>query len=428
MLRSSRVRRAGAAVFVTCMLAAGCGGGDDAASTSTTTEPSSSGATSPSTSAVKADLSPIKVGFRNIDAAVPEISTGFEVGIDYVNEVLGGVNGHPIEVSTCSVDGSPEKAIDCANQFIEQGVVLSVQGADPQADAALPALEEAGIAETGVASLGPVQSADVGHSFMFTNPGPTNYIAAVVALAQAGGTNLRFFQGDSATARADNDKYLLPAADTADVEADSIYYSQGNADWPSLVATAVADGADAMGVLIASEADCTAMIAAAVQIGFTGPILAGNCRQFVDAVGSEATTNVYTFGDLYPPDVRDAADKEQAAQIDAFVDRMNAAGHGDLLSGFAAQAFSLAVTLADALTQIQDGQPEGTDLTAEAIRTGFRGVRGDRFMGGPYNCDGSAFEGSSSCQLAVLLFKQQEDGSRQPVGKGYLDLDQYVGD
>lgn len=415
-----RALRPAGAVFAALLVLAACGDDDstDNSAAAPSSAPTTAGESPSPGEPVSATAEPIKIGFRNIDSAVPDVSTGFLAGIDYVNEVLGGVNGRPLEVVTCTVDGTPEGSIDCANQLVEAGVVLSVQGADPAADGAIPVLIEAGIAETGITALGPVQQADVGHSFMFATPGDVAGIASVVAMEDAGAENIRFFLGDSPRAR-DFEARVAEAAEDIGVTAEVIFHAVGAADWPSLVASALSQDADAIGVPIASEADCTAMVSAAVQAGFDGPILAGNCREFVEAVGAEQTTNVYTYGNLIPADLVESAPEDDADEIRIFIERMEAAGEGDKISGFAVPAFGMAVTLVDVLTQIEESQG---DLTAESILAGFPDVSGEKFMGGPYKCDGTAWRGTSNCEAAVVVMKQNADGTRAIAGDGFIDL------
>jgi branched-chain amino acid transport system substrate-binding protein len=394
--------------------------------------PTSSEGTAPTPSDVSApestapeldeDAEPIRLGFRNIDAVVPEVRVGFEQGIAYANEVLGGVNGRPLEIAiACSVDGTPEGSVDCANQIVESGVVLSVQGADPAADAALPVLIEAGIAETGIASFGPVQQADVGHSFMFTNPADVAGIAAVVALAEAGAAStIRFFAGDTPVARR-YDGFVQSAGDQLGIDAEMIFHPQGAPDWAALVATAQAQDADGIGLMAGSEAECAGMIGAAAQAGFEGPILAGNCQEFAAAVGAETAENVYTLLDLFPPDAAESAPEGLRDEVTSYVEWMTDNGHEDLLSTFASGGFSLAVTIRDALSQVDDGE-----LTAEDVLAGFPSTSGVRFMSGPYRCDGSAWPGTSVCQTNVVVLRQRADGTREVASDGFIDFTEFI--
>ena len=101
-------------------------------------------------------LEPVTFGFHNLEGgaiSLPEIRLGFEEGIRYVNEELGGINGHPIEIESCNLEPTPESSVNCANQFVEAGVDVAVQGVDVAADAALPVLKQADIAEIALAAF-----------------------------------------------------------------------------------------------------------------------------------------------------------------------------------------------------------------------------------------------------------------------------------
>jgi branched-chain amino acid transport system substrate-binding protein len=73
---------------------------------------------SPATGATKTKSAtpkaPVLIGFKNLEGgpvSLPQVRIGFEEGIRYVNEKLGGVNGRPIKVDYCKVDASPEASI-----------------------------------------------------------------------------------------------------------------------------------------------------------------------------------------------------------------------------------------------------------------------------------------------------------------------------
>ena len=127
-----------------------------------------------STEAGPATGDPIKIGFVNLEGgavSLPELRIGVQTAADYVNE-HGGANGRPLEIIPCNVDGTPEKSIDCANQLVEQGVVLMFEGYDPSSDAMLPVLDSAGIALTGHAAFGPQQQVS-DNAFFFGTANPS---------------------------------------------------------------------------------------------------------------------------------------------------------------------------------------------------------------------------------------------------------------
>ena len=63
----------------------------------------------------------------------------------YINSVMGGVNGRPIDIVNCDSDGSPEKNISCANNFVQAHVVAVVDGWDQGMNSEYPILHSAGI-------------------------------------------------------------------------------------------------------------------------------------------------------------------------------------------------------------------------------------------------------------------------------------------
>jgi branched-chain amino acid transport system substrate-binding protein len=367
---------------------------------------------------------PIVIGFRNLNGAavsVPEVNKGFMTAIQYFNSHQDGVDGHPIKVINCNVDGSAEASINCANEFVEDHVVVSVQGADPSADAALPVLHSAGIAEVSMGALSTEQELDVGHSFVFSVPPPAYNVAAIIALARVGATNVRIFQYESPASSVNTQEYLKPAAKKLKMSVGSISYPAGSPDWSSLVATAIADHANGIGVLVASESDCTSMISSARQLGYHGAIFAGTCSGFATALPKSDSTGVVTYGNLYSSGLANTP-AYAAANVKLYVRQMTLAGQKSLINGLAANAFSLGMTLAGQLRQI--ARP-GSALTAASVQKGLPSTNGIQFMGGTYNCDGSAWRGTSSCVANVLLYRQTAGGKRAVVGNGFVNLSPY---
>ena len=60
-----------------------------------------------------------------------------------------------MKAETCNLDVTPESSVNCANQFVEENVVVAVQGVDVAADAALPIWKQAGLVDIAFAGFTP---------------------------------------------------------------------------------------------------------------------------------------------------------------------------------------------------------------------------------------------------------------------------------
>src|SRR3982074_2484626 len=68
-----------------------------------------------------ASKSPVVIGFVNDEGGIPsfpEGSAAAQAAVKFVNDNLGGVGGHPVQLKVCSVAGSEEQGQGCAQQFV----------------------------------------------------------------------------------------------------------------------------------------------------------------------------------------------------------------------------------------------------------------------------------------------------------------------
>jgi branched-chain amino acid transport system substrate-binding protein len=83
---------------------------------------------------VAADGEAIKIGMVNLEGSpggsFPEIRAGAEAAIGLINDSMGGVDGRPIELTTCAHEIDPSAAQDCANQMVEADVSAILVGVD----------------------------------------------------------------------------------------------------------------------------------------------------------------------------------------------------------------------------------------------------------------------------------------------------------
>ena len=122
-----------------------CGGSSTPASTSTAgSQASSSAADSRPSSAVvtdylryvggkeaKADksLSPVGLGWVNVEGGPggnPEATAGARAAVKYVNEKLGGIGGHPLELNVCTVVSAEEEGQKCGQQLLGDKSVSAI--------------------------------------------------------------------------------------------------------------------------------------------------------------------------------------------------------------------------------------------------------------------------------------------------------------
>ena len=84
---------------------------------------------------------PVKVGVIS-NGKTPTIDNSQETPVaeataQWLNEYQGGIGGHPIQVVICNDGNEPGKAVDCANQMLQEKVVAVVIGQNGVAESSL---------------------------------------------------------------------------------------------------------------------------------------------------------------------------------------------------------------------------------------------------------------------------------------------------
>ncbi len=414
MNRKSRV----GVLALSILLLAACG--DDDSDTADSSDGSS--ATPTSSGAVEATGDPIPVGFINMEGGVvslPEHRIATEVAVDHINGQLGGVNGRPIELVRCDTDGSPEKSIDCANQFVEADVVYVQEGVDLGIDAALPILEGAGIPVIGHEPFTPgAQSAS--NAFFLGAAFEATAVAPLAYYADQGMESVTFFFQENPASHAFTDDLLEPAADDLGLEYRTIYYDAAAPDWNVLAATALADNPDVIGSSSAPEQDCVGFVGALRSAGFQGPILAAVCSDFISTLGDQAVgTDIWDT--VYRADVPSIVPDDKREDMDTYIDVMEAAGRADDMNVGTATFFSDTMNIWRILSDV-DGPLDRAAVSAAMSAT----VDFESFIGPTISCDGSAWPGSTACGNSIIFYRVGDGGAIEPVGDGFIDVSEFA--
>ena len=86
----------------------------------------------------------------------PEARQGAIAAMQYVNNYLGGINGHPIVIDNCIGDGTPAGAARCANELVAKHPLAILGAADVGAPASIPIYAHANLAYIGGIPFTPV--------------------------------------------------------------------------------------------------------------------------------------------------------------------------------------------------------------------------------------------------------------------------------
>lgn len=398
-----------AAAAVVMSLVAACGSSSKTATPPTTPAATSASSTGPI----------ITIGLANDEGAAvnfPEYRLGAEAAVRYIN-AHGGVNGSPIKIIPCIADGSPEASVNCANKFVDAKAVAYVSGLDVGSDAALPVLKSAGIPYVTPTAWGLAQASDP-DAFALHTAADAFAAASIKALVDGGAKNIANFH------------YAIPHSDQAEAQYNSYAGKLGvklfgvgvppaGADWSAAVATALASKPDAL-IGFFNETDCTSFVQAARSGGFTGPIAAGSCSDYVAKLGDQAA-NTISVADRWPYDMRAYASSNVQAQLDIYSQAMIAAGYGDKVNGLARNSFATLIELGEIMRKI-----DGT-VTPAALHSALAATNNlPGFMGPNVDCASHPWPtSSSSCSSQVLQIKVVKGPNgivRQPVSKIFVNV------
>ena len=436
--RSRRGRRRtlatlGTAAVALGLLAAACGSDKNSSGAATTTGgatttaasggAATTGASGATTSgpAKQADpsLSKIKIGLINQEAgasgAFPEIAAANKAAVEYINQQLGGVAGHAIEIDKCVADGTVASSQKCAQQMVSDNVLYVTGGLDNNMQAWYPILGPAKIPVVGGI---PVAGADftAANSFMFIGGGAVAYpgLAAYTLKYLPNAKNVGILANDTPGAAAALPLVQKPL-EAAGVKVTDLKVPATQADW--LAPFASLKDMDAIMVLI-SPPNCISVAKARDSQQSQVPMVSvSSCysKAVLDGAGTNGL-NGWTVNQYF--------DDPQGTTPDAVTYQTvmkQYAGADANLSGFAPVAFSNMMTAYNnVLTTL------GPDATSDKISTQMADPAGGQvFMGPKYVCGATDNPYSAICNYNLQWFAISAGKLTNPTGvRGHPPDDQ----
>jgi branched-chain amino acid transport system substrate-binding protein len=404
-----------AALAVIGLAAAGC-------SSSSSSPPSSGGTSAAASSAVfgtpkKATGTPYVFGMINDETGAvtfPEARQGSIAAVDYVNNYLDGINGHPIVIDECTGDGTPATAARCANQLVADHPLAILGAADVGAPASIPIYQHANLAYLGGIPFTPVpETAPNSIQFWSVSVGD-NAAAAVYAGKTLGikSVALVYFSNAQGESILPQITPVFKAAGVTTVK--DIPLSPTSPDPSPQAALVESSGAELAYVDVPNG--CGNVLKALKSVGFSGKLMGIDPCSAPPVIASAAggANGMY----IASPFVLQSGSSAQAKLFMAAMKKW--AAPGTLIDSISTAGFATVMNVQQVLSTIP-GTP-----TTKTILAAFKTGTHPNFLSHPYTCNGQALKGAPAICNDYYLMNQIENGVvTQPdptwvTSKGYF--------
>jgi branched-chain amino acid transport system substrate-binding protein len=410
------------ALAVTGLVAAGCSssGSSSPGGSSTTASGSSTAAASASVFGTpkKATGTPYVFGMINDETGAvtfPEGRQGAIAAANYVNNYLGGINGHPIQINSCTGDGTPATAARCANQLVAQHPMAILGAADVGAPASIPIYQHANLAYLGGIPFTPVPMI-APNSIQFWSVSVGDNAAAAVYAGKTLGVKsvaLVYFsnpQGESIIPQ------ITPVFKAAGVTTIKYVPLSPTSPDPSPQA-ALVESSGAQLAYVDVPNGCGNMLKALKSVGYTGKIMG------IDPCGAPPVIEASAGGAngmyIASPFLLQSGTSHDAQLFQAAMKKW--AAPGTLIDSISTAGFATVINVQQMLSTIS-GTP-----TTSSILAAFKSGTHPNFLSHPYTCNGQAMAGATAiCSDYYLMNQVQNTTITQPnpsdwvTSKGYF--------
>src|SRR5580692_12289863 len=411
------------ALAVTGLVAVGCSSSGSSSSTGSGT-PTSGGtsATAGAGSSVfgtakKATGTPYVFGMINDETGAvtfPEARQGAMAAASYVNDYLGGINGHPIQIDNCTGDGTPATAARCANQLVAEHPMAILGAADVGAPASIPIYGHANLAYLGGIPFTPVPMT-APNSIQFWSVSVGDNAAAAVYAGKTLGVKsvaLVYFSNAQGASLLPQIEPVFKAAGVTKIT--PIPLSPTTPDPSPQAALGARSGAQLAYIDVPNG--CGNVLKALKSVGFTGKIIGIDpcSAPPVIAAAAGGAEGMY----IASPFQLQSGSSAQAKLFQAAMKKW--AAPGTLIDSISTAGFATVMNVQQVLSTIT-----GTPTTA-SILAAFKTGTHQNFLSHPYTCDGQALKGAAAICNDYYLMNQIQNGTlSQPdttwvTSKGYF--------
>jgi branched-chain amino acid transport system substrate-binding protein len=408
---------AAAGLSVLALAAAACsssGSGSTGAGAPTSAGTSSASASALGTSAASSSAKPLNIFFFDEEgasaaASSPESFQAAEAAVDYVNDNLGGIKGRPLKLTHCESLGTPDSAINCANQAVDAKPDVVIKGVDVAGGSAVPIVTGAGLPYV---TLNAGSPDEVDHKLAFSlSSGFAAQFAPVAAYAKTKGyksvgviyTNVQPLStplnGPFAQLLAkDGISYVPEPVDITSADVTSEYNA--------LVAKHV--GAV---LVVTSLAQCTAALQARSSLSDSTPLFMSSSCNVPSALSAVSPST--TSGSIFA--FQDTSAVPGDSDTKTYLQAMKTYEPSASIGSFAPSSFESVIDFYRAMLTAKD--PSALD--AASVATTLESAKNiPLFMGGgeTFSCGESFFAGESSVCTGAAFLAGYDGGTFKLVG------------
>ncbi len=404
-MRSPRRSIAAAAVLGAAALAvAGCGS-SSSSSSSGSASASSSGSAAASSSVLgtpkKATGSPYVFGLINDETGAvtfPEARQGEIAAADYVNNYLGGINGHPIVLDDCIGDGTAPTSARCASELVSKHPLAILGAADTGTPGSEPVYQRANLAYLGGIPFTPVeQNAPNSVQFWSVSLGD-NAAASVYAAKSLGAKSAVVMYFDNSQGKVAGLGIIPPVLKAAGVTTiKTIGVPPTTPDPSPEVASAVAAHPDVVYVDIPNN--CGIVLKDLKSLGYSGKLIGIDPCTSPQAIASAAgaAQGMYVASPFISPTGGSAQGKVLLAALSKY------AAPNTAIDSIAEAGFATVMNVQAAFKKIK-----GTPTTASIVKVFKTGANHPNYLSHPYTCNGQAIAKAVSICNDYYLMEQIE--------------------
>jgi branched-chain amino acid transport system substrate-binding protein len=407
-----------ATVAVIGLVAAGCSSsGSTSSAGSGSSSATASGTPAAASGSVfgtpkKATGTPYTFGMINDETGAvtfPEARQGAIAAVDYVNNYLNGINGHPIVIDSCIGDGTPATAARCANQLVADHPLAILGAADVGAPASIPIYAHASLAYLGGIPFTPVPET-AANSIQFWSVSVGDNAAAAVYAAKTLGIKsvaIVYFNNAQGASLLPQITPVFKAAGVTTVK--DIPLSPTSPD-PSPQA-ALVEGSGAQLAYVDIPNGCGNVLKALKSVGYSGKLMG------IDPCGAPPVIAAAAGGAegmyIASPFMLQSGSSTQAQLFQAAMKKW--AAPGTLIDSISTAGFATVMNVQQVLSTIT-----GTPTTA-SILAAFRSGTHSNFLSHPYTCNGEALKGAAAICNDYYLMNQIQGGKlTQPDPTGWV--------